>query len=98
MKVQKNENNLIHREKRFAFENAPRCNAKTKNNHGKPCLCPAVRGRQRCRLHGGAVGSGAPLGNSNALTHGATTTEIKIFKKNVRQAIQLNILWWNVTL
>jgi hypothetical protein len=94
MKVQKNENNLMHREKRFAFENAPRCNAKTKNNNGKPCLCPAVRGKNRCRLHGGSIGSGAPLGNSNALTHGASTAEIKIVKKKVRQVMQLSKTSW----
>jgi uncharacterized protein YjcR len=30
-----------------------------------------VRGKLRCRMHGGAPGSGAPLGNQNALKHGA---------------------------
>ena len=86
MEIQKNKNNLIHREKCFAFENAPRCNAKTKN--GKPCLCPAIKGKLRCRLHGGAIGSGAPLGNTNAFKHGNTTKDVKILKKNIQQAIQ----------
>jgi uncharacterized protein YjcR len=36
-------------------------------------MAPAVRGKLRCRMHGGAPGSGAPLGNQNALKHGART-------------------------
>ncbi len=47
---------------------SPRCGAKTRS--GKPCMSPAVRGRRRCRMHGGAPGSGAPRGNQNALKHG----------------------------
>ena len=27
-------------------------------------------GKKRCRLHGGAPGSGAPMGNKNRLVHG----------------------------
>jgi hypothetical protein len=34
-----------------------------------------VRGKRRCRMHGGAPGSGAPLGNRNALRHGHYTAE-----------------------
>src|SRR5262249_40633900 len=30
---------------------APRCGAK--NRRGEPCRCPAMRGKRRCRLHGG---------------------------------------------
>jgi hypothetical protein len=30
---------------------APRCGARTRK--GLPCASPAVRGRKRCRLHGG---------------------------------------------
>lgn len=36
--------------KYYAFESAPRCGAKTKNNNGKPCRCPAIRGKARCRV------------------------------------------------
>jgi glucans biosynthesis protein len=32
-----------------------------------------VVGKARCRMHGGAKGSGAPRGNKNALKHGAYT-------------------------
>jgi hypothetical protein len=45
-----------------------RCGAATR--HGKPCRAPAVAGRKRCRMHGGATGSGAPKGNQNAFKHG----------------------------
>jgi hypothetical protein len=41
---------------------APRCGARTRS--GTACLCPAVRDRQRCRIHGG-VSTGAPRGQKN---------------------------------
>lgn len=47
---------------------SPRCGAKTRS--GNPCMSPAVRGKKRCRMHGGAQGSGALRGNQNALKHG----------------------------
>ena len=50
-----------------------RCGAKTRS--GKPCRSPAVNGKNRCRMHGGAPGSGAPRGNKNALKHGRYTRE-----------------------
>ena len=52
---------------------APRCNALTRG--GTPCQSPAVKGRARCRFHGGAEGSGAPEGNRNAFRHGRYTAE-----------------------
>jgi hypothetical protein len=52
---------------------SPRCGAKTRQ--GTPCRAPAVKGKKRCRMHGGAQGSGAPRGNQNALKHGAFTKE-----------------------
>jgi hypothetical protein len=30
---------------------SPRCGARTRQ--GRPCLSPAIRGKRRCRLHGG---------------------------------------------
>src|ERR1041385_1352231 len=33
------------------YMKAPRCGAR--NRQGQPCRCPAIRGKQRCRLHGG---------------------------------------------
>jgi glucans biosynthesis protein len=52
---------------------SPRCGAKTRS--GASCKSPAVVGKARCRMHGGAKGSGAPRGNKNALKHGAYTRE-----------------------
>ena len=46
---------------------APRCGARTRE--GGECRSPAVRGRQRCRMHGG-TNPGAPTGNRNARKHG----------------------------
>ena len=57
---------------------SPRCGAKTRA--GTPCRSPAVKGRARCRMHGGARGSGAPKGNKNALRHG-TYTEAAIRRR-----------------
>lgn len=45
-----------------------RCGARTRR--GAPCRNAPVTGRSRCRMHGGAKGSGAPRGNRNALVHG----------------------------
>ncbi|MEQ1716265.1 MAG: HGGxSTG domain-containing protein [Hyphomicrobium sp.] len=51
-----------------------KCGAKTRN--GNACRSPAVRDRNRCRMHGGALGSGAPAGERNgAYRHGEHTRE-----------------------
>ncbi len=52
---------------------SPRCGAKTRC--GGACRSPAVNGRKRCRMHGGAAGSGAPRANRNAGKHGRFTGE-----------------------
>ncbi len=62
---------------------SPRCGAKTRK--GTPCQAPAVSGRARCRMHGGARGSGAPKGNKNALKTGAHTAEMKAFQQEMRE-------------
>lgn len=72
----------------YAFDSAPRCGARCRRNNGSPCRSPAVRGRERCRMHGGSKGSGAKQGNCNAMTHGSTTSEAKEFRKEVRQALK----------
>ena len=43
-----------------AMRRAPRCGARTRQ--GTPCQGPTVAGKRRCRMHGGAKGSGAPKG------------------------------------
>ncbi|MEZ0167547.1 HGGxSTG domain-containing protein [Microvirga sp. TS319] len=48
-----------------------RCGALTRS--GCACQAPAVQGKRRCRMHGGATGSGAPDGNQNALRTGLHT-------------------------
>jgi hypothetical protein len=61
--------------------NAPRCGAKTRS--GKSCQSPAVRERNRCRMHGGTNG-GAPKGNRNAWKHGNRSAEAEGQLKKVR--------------
>ena len=61
---------------------SPRCGAKTRK--GTPCQAPAVAGKARCRMHGGAKGSGAPIGNQNALKHGMYTRDSLEFQKHIR--------------
>lgn len=58
---------------------SPRCGAKTRS--GKSCRAPAVSGKARCRMHGGASGSGAPKGNTNALKHGYYSAEAKEMRR-----------------
>jgi hypothetical protein len=69
----------------------PRCGAKKRD--GQPCQKPRAKGRNRCRLHGGAPGSGAPKGEANGrYSHGLLTAEAieerialsKILKRRVK--------------
>jgi hypothetical protein len=66
----KTEDNPMHPKTRepSPLRRAPRCLARTRR--GTPCQSPAVAGKTRCRMHGGAAGSGAPKGkrNGNLLT------------------------------
>jgi uncharacterized protein YjcR len=39
------------------------------------CRMPPVTDKRRCRMHGGAKGSGAPINNKNALKHGYYSKE-----------------------
>ena len=63
-----------------------RCGAKTRK--GTPCMAPAVHGKLRCRMHGGAPGSGAPKGNPNALKHGLYTREAIAQRKALRKLLR----------
>ena len=63
-----------------------RCGAKTRS--GKPCQSPTVHGKGRCRMHGGAPGSGAPRGNKNAQKHGLYTREAIAERKSLRSLVQ----------
>jgi glucans biosynthesis protein len=66
---------------------ARRCGAKTRAGH--PCRQAAVRGRPRCRMHGGAKGSGGPLGGRNGnFKHGVCTREAKMTRRVMRATIR----------
>ena len=68
---------------------SPRCGARTRS--GEPCKSPAVKGKSRCRMHGGAPGSGAPRGNKNALKHGQYTREALAAYRQVRALIRQSL-------
>ncbi len=72
----------------LVMHQSPRCGAKTRR--GTPCMAPAVKGKRRCRMHGGAPGSGAPKGNKNAFKHGLYTREAieerRLLRKLIKQS------------
>jgi hypothetical protein len=66
---------------------APRCGAKTRS--GTPCRSPAVTGRRRCRMHGGAQGSGGPKGARNGnYKHGRYTADMNATRRWLREQIR----------
>jgi uncharacterized protein YjcR len=75
-----------HERNTQAMRESPRCGARTRK--GTPCQAPAVAGKTRCRMHGGAAGSGAPKGNRNAVKHGLYTSEMKELCAEVRGIIR----------
>jgi len=62
-----------------------RCGARTRLNES--CRSPAVRGKKRCRMHGGAPGSGASKQNQNAFKHGLFTKDAIEERKQVQALI-----------
>ena len=68
-----------------AMLQSPRCGAKTRR--GTPCRSPAVKGNKRCRMHGGAHGSGAPKGNKSALKNGCYTREAIAEQRAIAQSL-----------
>ena len=66
---------------------APRCGARTRS--GRPCSSPAVKGKPRCRMHGGSRGSGAPKGTRNgSYKHGAFTCEAIAERRELRDLVR----------
>jgi glucans biosynthesis protein len=66
---------------------AARCGAKTRS--GRPCRSAAVAGRRRCRMHGGANGSGGPRRPRNGnYRHGRFTVEIIASRRWLREQIR----------
>lgn len=64
---------------------SPRCGAKTRA--GGACRSPAMRGRKRCRMHGGAKGSGAPRANRNARKHGLFTRDAIAERRRIQAVL-----------
>jgi hypothetical protein len=64
---------------------SPRCGAKTRS--AGACRSPAVHGKQRCRMHGGAQGSGAPMSNQNARKHGLFTRDAIAERRRIRAVL-----------
>ncbi|WP_283813968.1 HGGxSTG domain-containing protein [Bradyrhizobium japonicum] len=67
------------------MSSSPRCGAGTREGHA--CRAPAMRGKLRCRMHGGAPASGAPRGNGNAKRHGAFTRERIAERRAIRELL-----------
>jgi hypothetical protein len=74
--------------KKLALDRTLRCGARTRS--GTPCRSPAVRGKRRCRMHGGAAGSGAPIGNKNAMRHGRYTAEAVAERRGIATLIRMS--------
>ncbi len=70
-----------------AMHRSPRCGARTRA--GRPCRAPAVAGKRRCRLHGGAKGSGAQPGNANARRHGFYGAAAKAERRRLRALLRV---------
>jgi glucans biosynthesis protein len=75
-----------HQRNTGPMRDSPRCGAQTRK--GTLCQSPAVSGKARCRMHGGAKGSGAPRGNTNALKHGMYTKTFLEEQKELRSMIR----------
>ncbi len=74
------------KEERVAWlMSATRCGAKTRS--GDPCRSPTVKGKKRCRMHGGARESGAPKGNRNAFRHGLFTGDAITERKRIEKLL-----------
>ena len=65
---------------------ARRCGARTRAGHA--CKQAAVRGRARCRMHGGGASSGALPGNTNALTHGFHTRDAILERRQLQDLVR----------
>lgn len=84
-KMEKPPINLMQPER---LASAPRCLARTRS--GTECQSPAIKGRNRCRMHGGK-NPGAPKGNTNALKHGARSAKAMATARYIKAIAQLTI-------
>jgi hypothetical protein len=69
------------------------CGAKTRD--GSACINSPEPGKSRCRLHGGATGAGAPIGNKNAEKHGLYSREMKELRRSIKKFLKhsTHITW-----
>jgi hypothetical protein len=59
------------------------------NRAGTPCQKAAAKGKRRCRMHGGAKGSGAPPGERNgSYRRGLFTREAIAERRTLRALIR----------
>ncbi len=66
---------------------APRCGARTRS--GTACQRAALKGKTRCRLHGGAKGSGGPKGRRHGrYRHGQFTCEAVEEQRKLRAMLR----------
>lgn len=65
-----------------------RCGARSKRS-GDVCRAPRVTGMARCRMHGGAAGSGAPTGERNgAWRGGGSSNEIRALRRELAAVVR----------
>ena len=61
---------------------SPRCGARARTRDWQPCRNPAVKGKRRCRMHGGR-NEGGKWGNKNALKQGRYTRAVIAQRREV---------------
>lgn len=69
----------MEEEKPVESTNGRSCGARTRA--GGLCRCAKARGKSRCRLHGGAPGSGAPHGERNGRYKDGANTKSAIAER-----------------
>jgi hypothetical protein len=70
---------------------AARCGARTRA--GLPCRCPAIRGRKRCKLHGGrSTGPKTAAGRERIrqanFKHGRYSAQVIALQREARSALR----------
>jgi hypothetical protein len=77
---------MAHKRNTAPMLSSPRCGARTRQ--GDSCRSPAVSGKRRCRMHGGAPGSGGPRGNQNARKIGLYTKKAKDERRAIAEFVR----------
>lgn len=72
---------------------AIKCEAKSKQNNHKPCRQPVIKGKNRCRFHGGlSTGPRTTEGKQRAATanykHGRYTNDAIMERKMMQEMLQ----------